>query len=234
MNDIEKIGVTMDSREIAEITGKNHGDVCRDIRKVLEGLEIDQSRFASVYKAGNGEERTCYLLPPREVMILVTGYSVQLRAAVIDRLNQLEREKAMGTFDIPKDYVSALRLAADQTEKLEAATKQIEADRPKVAFYKAVLGSTDTIDIGEVAKVLAVPGYGRNNLFEALRRFGILMGDNQPYQKYIDAGCFRVVETPSFTADGSAKIFLKTVVFQKGVELCRRVIEKDRAKVGVL
>lgn len=81
----------MDSREIAELTGKNHADVCRDIRGMLEKLgEIDQSRFASVYKAGNGEARTCYRLPYRETMILVSGYSVELRAKIIDRWQELE------------------------------------------------------------------------------------------------------------------------------------------------
>lgn len=40
---------TMDSREIAAMTGKNHADVCRDIRKMLADLETDESRFAFVY-----------------------------------------------------------------------------------------------------------------------------------------------------------------------------------------
>ena len=230
MNDLEKIGVTMDSREIAEITGKEHRKVCRDIEEQLGQLEGGVARFGHTYRnEQNGQEYRCFKLPAREVMILVTGYSVQLRAAVIDRLNQLEREKALGAYDIPKDYVSALRLAADQTEKLDAATKQIEADKPKVAFYKAVTGSNDTIDIGEVAKILAIPGYGRNNLFDALRRHGILTQDNQPYQKYVDSKCFRIIEAKYTTPDGSTKVNLKTVVYQKGVELCRRVVEKDRS-----
>ncbi len=237
MNDIASLEVdltvTMDSREIAELTGKEHRKVCRDINEQLGQLEGGVARFEHTYRNDqNGQEYRCYQLPAREVLILVSGYNIQLRAKIIDRLNELEKAKALGAFDIPKDYASALRLAADQMEKLEVAQRQIEADKPKVAFYKAVVSSADTIDIGEVAKVLAIPGYGRNNLFETLRRHGVLMDNNQPYQRYIDSGCFRVVEVSYLTSDGSTKISLKTVVFQKGVELCRRVVEKDRLGGG--
>lgn len=223
------LAVTMDSREIAELTGIRHDNIMRDIKNQLGQLDGGVLRFEDTYRnEQNGQEYKCYKLPAREVLILVSGYNVQLRAKIIDRLNQLEREKVLGDFQIPKDFASALRLAADQQEKLEAQQKQIEADRPKVAFYRAVTGSKDTVDIGSVAKILAVPGYGRNRLFDALRRHGVLMDDNKPYQRYVDSGCFRIIESSYESSDGTTHVSLKTVVYQKGIELCRRVVEKDR------
>lgn len=44
----------MDSRSIADLTMKNHADVCRDIRKMIDELGEDESKFASVYQGGNG------------------------------------------------------------------------------------------------------------------------------------------------------------------------------------
>ena len=38
----------MTSREIAELTGKNHADVLRDIRNMLEVLKKDASIFADI------------------------------------------------------------------------------------------------------------------------------------------------------------------------------------------
>jgi Uncharacterized phage-encoded protein len=65
----------MVSREIAELTRKQHAHVCRDIQEMHGRLKgLNQSSFGSVYKAGNGEERRCFKLPYRETMILVSGY----------------------------------------------------------------------------------------------------------------------------------------------------------------
>jgi Phage regulatory protein Rha (Phage_pRha) len=59
----------MDSREIAEQTKKNHADVCRDIRKMVEDLGEPESRFASGYQDAQGQNRRCFILPKRECLI---------------------------------------------------------------------------------------------------------------------------------------------------------------------
>ncbi|WP_455475860.1 Rha family transcriptional regulator [Bartonella sp. B17] len=86
---------TMSSREIAELCDKQHAHVMRDIRKMLE--ELNQSKFGSVdfsgtYVDGKGEIRSCYHLPKRECLILVSGYSTTLRAKIVDRWQELEKQ----------------------------------------------------------------------------------------------------------------------------------------------
>lgn len=56
-------GLTMTSREIAELTGKNHADVLRDIRNMLEVLKKDASIFAGIYKDAYGRDKACFNLP---------------------------------------------------------------------------------------------------------------------------------------------------------------------------
>ncbi len=81
----------MSSREIAELTGKLHKNVMADIRKMLTELGYQPAEFSARYIDGKGESRECFNLPRREVEILLTGYSVPLRAKVIDRLHELEQ-----------------------------------------------------------------------------------------------------------------------------------------------
>ena len=111
-----------------------------------------------------------------------------------------------------------------KTRKIEQLQKQLADAQPKIAFHDAVTGSSDTIDIGEAAKVLAIPGLGRNKLFDVLRNKGILMPNNQPYQKYVDAGYFRTIETSYTTPDGSTHVNIKTVVYQRGLAFIRKVV----------
>ncbi len=98
---IELAAVRMSTVEIADRTDKQHGHVLRDARKMLGELYgADASKFGGMYQDQYGREKPCLLLPKREVMILITGYRVDLRAAVIDRLLELEaaeRERVLPT-----------------------------------------------------------------------------------------------------------------------------------------
>lgn len=104
--------------------------------------------------------------------------------------------------------------------------KQLQEQAPKVEFFDDVTGSDDTIDMKEVAKLLNM-GIGRNKLFELLRDKKILDGNNQPYQKYVDAGYFRIIESKYTMPTGEIKISLKTVVFQKGVDFIRKIAKGE-------
>ena len=82
--------MTMSSLEIAKLTGKEHYNVLRDIRNMLEELDLKPLSFEGLVKMPSGQTSTTFNLPKRECMVLVTGYSIKLRAAVIDRWQELE------------------------------------------------------------------------------------------------------------------------------------------------
>ena len=104
--------------------------------------------------------------------------------------------------------------------------KQIEEMKPKAEFFDAVADSKTAISMNQVAKVLDIKGYGRNNLFEFLRNQGILDRFNVPYQRYVDCGWFRVIEQ-KYMKNGEPQVSTKTLVYQKGVEAIRRKILKE-------
>ena len=103
--------------------------------------------------------------------------------------------------------------------------QQIVQMQPKAEFFDAVTDSKTAIPIGDVAKILNM-GIGRNKLFEFLRNQHILMHNNHPYQKFIDAGYFRVIEQ-KYEVNGEVRISIKTLVFQKGVDLIRKKLLQE-------
>lgn len=123
--------VKMSSQEIADLTGKKHFIVLRDIRSMLEALG-DDTNLNHVEEVKDARGYTVYLrLPRREVEILLTGYSIPLRAKVIDRLHELERFHAQNQAPaLPTTFAEALRLAAELEEQKETLRLQNEAMKP--------------------------------------------------------------------------------------------------------
>ena len=126
--------LTMSSREIAELTGKRHGDVIRDIQKMLTDLEKDDANLRHDDSKGIRVERDNrnYIseihLPRCECEILMLGYSMVLRARVIDRWHELEAQVNQTAIQLP-DFTQpavAARDWADQYERATVATQEVE------------------------------------------------------------------------------------------------------------
>jgi len=75
----------MSSREIAELTGKLHKSVKRDIAAMFSDLKVDALSFERIYLDGLNREQTEYLLDREHTDCLLTGYSAKMRMAVIKR-----------------------------------------------------------------------------------------------------------------------------------------------------
>lgn len=143
----------------------------------------------------------------------------------------IDLEKAWNTPE--QIFARALKLADKTIESLKhdnvMLLEENQIMKPKADFFDAVADSKTAISMNEVAKVLAIKGYGRNNLFEFLRNEGILDKFNVPYQRYVDCGWFRVIEQ-KYMKNGEPVISTKTLVYQKGVDAIRKRIEKGENK----
>lgn len=219
---------TMTSLEIAEVTGKEHKNVMRDIRNILE-QGVNQLNFELVeYPDKKGELRPCYNITKRGCLILASGYDALLREKIINRWEELEIKERTGGFAVPQTFSQALMLAAKQQEQIEQQQKAIEAkdkkiaeDAPKVVFSDAVVGSKSSCLIGELAKILTQNGYkiGQNRLFDKLREEGYLgrSGEyyNIPNQKYVEQGLFELKKT-THSENGVMKSSVTPKVTGKG------------------
>lgn len=86
--------VTMSSREIADLTGKDLSHVNRDIRAMLDSL-VDDPELDHVREDKDGRGYTTAFHLGRELTYtLLSGYSVPLRRRVVARWQELEAQVA--------------------------------------------------------------------------------------------------------------------------------------------
>ena len=223
--------ITMTSLEIAELTGKQHGHIIRDIEEQLGALG-GLSKFGDTYiHPQNKQVYKMYRLPKREVLILVSGYSVQLRAKIIDKLEELERKLKAQTPELPQTYLEALESLVESEKRNQSLQQQIEANKPKVAFADSVASSSDTISVGQMAKLIQQNGVdiGRKRLFDYLRKNGYLIKGkskdiNMPSQKAMEQGLFQIKETVIDTGS-KAIINLTPRITTKGQEYFLRLFK---------
>ena len=88
----------MSSLEIAEVTGKEHKNVMRDIQTLLS-QGVDKLNFERIsYKDSMNRVRDAYQLTYKGVLILASGYNPVLREKIINRWEELETGKAEPKF----------------------------------------------------------------------------------------------------------------------------------------
>ncbi|AXP38272.1 TPA: phage antirepressor KilAC domain-containing protein [Haemophilus influenzae] len=196
--------LTMSSREIAEITHKEHKNVLRVIRDLIEQnlvAQIEPLKFE--YR---NQWFDYYELNKRDTFVVVARLSPEFTAAVVDRWQALENRQKP-TALIPQSFSEALMLAAQlQAEK--------ERNAPKVAFVDHYVEVGTSKSFRETAKILKIPERALvNRLVEdkyLYRQSGVLL----PYQSAHTKDLFTV---KTGTAEHGHN-YTQTRVTSKGIE----------------
>ena len=105
------------------------------------------------------------------------------------------------------------------TEKVVKLEAKVHEQAPKARFHDAVSDAINCQSVQEVAKVLRT---GPKRLFQFLRDEKLLMRNNLPYQQYIDAGYFRVVERQYSDGHRESHTYTRTLVTGKGLAYIQR------------
>ena len=157
--------VTMSSREIAELTGKQHKNVLRDVNVMLESLEKVGSDLSQAVRYTDERGRTSEVRLDRVLTeTLLTGYSIPLRHRVVTRLQDLEKV-SRHAISMPSNFAEALQLAADQAKQNASLHQVIQQQAPKVQALERLSGTHGSICITTAAKQL---GIGPLKLFKWL------------------------------------------------------------------
>ena len=223
---------------IAEVFGKSHDKVCRDIKTLSCSPDFNAANFGVIFFHDTmNREQQGYQLTKDGFSFLAMGYTGPKAGAFKEKfIVEFNKREALLKDD---DYIVArsqeilTRRLSDAQNKIETLEAKVSIDAPKVLFADTVSASPDSILIKELAAYLTQGGcrIGQNQLFERLRKEGYLCckGDyyNLPSQKALNLGLFELVKwsgyrkgefitstTPKVTGKGQLyflKKFLKAV-----------------------
>ena len=110
--------------------------------------------------------------------------------------------------------------------ELKKEREKVKVLTPKAEFYDTVTGAdNDWFTMNEAVKILNL-GIGRNNTYKVLRWYGILNEKNIPYQRYVDVGYFRLIET-TWSHNDEQYTGRSLRVSSKGIDYIRKILQNE-------
>lgn len=217
---------TMSSVDIAALTGKRHDHVMRDIRTMIEGLG-DVPNFGGIYKDDRNREKPCFNLPKRECLILVSGYSVELRAKVIDRWMELEQAKPTPVAIDFRDPAILIGVLTTLQSQLGEKDQVIAEQGERLQHLDRIEGAYGSMCLTDAAKTLKK---GPQELIRFMQSRDMIykrVGNTSwiGRQRFITSGLLEHKEHVYRGNDGVERVATRVMVTGKGLVKLAEMIE---------
>ncbi|GAO71628.1 phage antirepressor KilAC domain-containing protein [Comamonas sp. E6] len=185
--------LTMSSRDIAELTGKRHADVMRDIRSMMDALqqnaELRSVCFSSTYVGENEQSYPQYELDKDTSLTLLLGYDPVARMKVVKRWQELE---ALQPAPAQLTRMDILKLAMESEQARIQAETQLALAAPKAEYVDRYVAANGSLGFRQVAKLLNAKEPEFRAFLEDSKILYRLAGVLTPYQNHIEAGRFSI------------------------------------------
>ncbi|AOV00537.1 phage antirepressor KilAC domain-containing protein [Delftia tsuruhatensis] len=188
--------LTMSSREIADLTGRDHGNVMRDIRTLLDDLQASDLKpvcETTTYAGANGQRYPQYELDRDTCLTLLLGYDAAARMKVVKRWQELEAQAAPALPDF-SNPVAAARAWADAKESELRTAEALALAAPKAEYVDRYVAANGAKGFRQVAKLLGANEHEFRAWLQDEKIMYRLGGEWTAHQCHIDAGRF-VVKT---------------------------------------
>ena len=206
-------GVTMSSREIAELVESRHDSVKRAIERLVDRSVITQPPMVDEsYTDGSGRTVVIatYQIGKRDSYVVVAQLSPEFTARLVDRWQELESRQHV---TIPQTYAEDLLEAGRLAKITEEQAAQLAIAAPKAEFVDKYVEATGLKGFRQVAKLLKANEARFREFLIDKKIMYRLGGEWHAYQNHIDAGRFDVKTGSS----DSGHAFNQTKFTSKGV-----------------
>lgn len=229
-----ELPLTMTSREIAELTVKEHFHVMRDLRKLKEDLGgMFGGSIQNWIHPQNGQSYEEFVLDKDTTLTLLLGYDAVARMKVVKRWQELESgaAPALNMRDPRQMAMAALQLIEVNNElqqTIEQQQKQIEQAAPMVEGFERIAKSDGSLCLTDAAKTLQIqPRKLTQLLQEKAWVYRRPMGSGYlAYQDRIQSGCLEHKVTTGEKSDGSEWTSTQVRVTAKGLTKLADVVRQ--------
>lgn len=218
---IENGQAVTDSLTVAEVFGKRHDVVLRDIRTQMDyaGEEFTAHNFVEgVYKDKNNQNRPKINLSEEAFTLVAMSYNtkeaVQMKIKFIQEFKRMR--DTLQTISSPsymiEDPIKRAQMWIEEQKQRLMLEQQVAEAQPKVTYYDTILKSTKLLNITQIAKDYGLSGRALNKI---LHEEGVqykLSGQWLLYHQYANKGYTK--SQTHIDAKGEAR--LNTKWTQKG------------------
>lgn len=209
MNSIVFAGqqLTMSSREIADLVEARHNDVIATIERLFSKGLLRSTRKTRREETG-GRPIEVYDLTERDTHLVVSGYSDEHRARVIDRWQELEAKQAK---PVELSRMDILKLAMESEQARIEAEAKLAIAAPKVQFFDKVVERDTLMSATQVAQKLGLSAVALNKHLDELDVYSKNIKRARVFKQwFVDKGYGELKQTdlgysqPLFTTAGEA------------------------------
>lgn len=235
---VENNEVVTDSLTVADVFGKEHDKVMRDISVQLAKLEeAGEMKFSTANFVGStyisrGKTYGKYNLTEEAFTIIAMSYTtaeaMKFKVKFIQEFKRMRNELAnrnLPSYSIEDPIERAKKWILEQTEKKMLEQRLAETE-PKATYYDEILKSINTVNISQIAKDYGLSGQALNTILHDEGVQYKLSGQWLLYSKHQDKGYTKSETQEYIRSNGEIGTKLHTKWTQKGRLFIHQVLGK--------